>query len=213
MTSVRRWVVATGNGGKLAEIAALLAGAPIELVAQAELGVKPAEELAITFIENALAKARHASQRTGLPAIADDSGLAVDALGGRPGVLSARFAGPDADDRANIARLLESLDAVPPQHRTARFHCVVVALEHPEDPAPCIATGTWAGRIALEPAGDGGFGYDPVFYVPERGCTAAELPAEIKNTLSHRAVALHGLAAALVGRTVGPESGLAPSPP
>jgi len=196
----RRWVVATANPGKLAEIRALLAGLPIELVTQAELGVDAADESAITFVENALIKARHAAARTGLPAIADDSGLTVDALGGLPGVRSARFAGPEADDRANVERLLEALDGVPPERRTARFHCVVVALESAEDPAPIIATGAWPGRIALEPAGTGGFGYDPVFFVEDRGCTAAELPADVKNVISHRAIAFRRLVEALAER-------------
>ncbi|HEX6995790.1 MAG TPA: RdgB/HAM1 family non-canonical purine NTP pyrophosphatase [Gammaproteobacteria bacterium] len=197
MSVGRRWVVATGNPGKLAEIRALLADLPLDLVAQRELGVEPAEESAGTFVENALIKARHAARSTGLPAIADDSGLAVDALGGLPGVRSARFAGPTADDRANVARLLDALAGVPPERRTARFHCVVVAMESADDPAPTIATGSWRGRITLRPAGSGGFGYDPVFFVEDRGCTAAELPAAVKNAISHRAVAFRGLVAAL----------------
>ena len=197
MSRPRRWVVATGNPGKLAEIRALLADVRLELVTQAELGVAAADEPAITFVENALIKARHAARGTGLPAIADDSGLAVDALDGLPGVRSARFAGPGADDRANVARLLAALDGVPPERRRARFHCVAVALEGPDDPAPRIATGSWYGRIALAPAGAGGFGYDPVFFLPERGCTAAELPAGVKNGISHRATAFRRLAAAL----------------
>jgi len=196
----RRWVVATGNRGKLLEIRALLSDLSLDLVAQSDLGVDAPDEPAITFIENALIKARHAARQTGLPAIADDSGLAVDALGGLPGVRSARFAGPDADDRANIERLLDSLEGVPSARRTARFHCVVVALENPDDPAPTIATGTWPGRITREPAGAGGFGYDPVFFVEEHGCTAAELPADVKNAISHRAAAFRGLAAALAAR-------------
>jgi len=196
----RRWVVATGNRGKLAEIRALLSDLPIELVAQSDLGIEAPDEPAITFVENALIKARHAARHTGLPAIADDSGLTVDALGGLPGVRSARFAGPDADDRANVDRLLDALRGVPSELRTARFHCVVVAIERPEDPAPTISTGVWSGRIAHEPAGTGGFGYDPVFFVDGHGCTAAELPAGVKNAISHRAAAFRGLAAALAGR-------------
>jgi len=203
MSSRRRWVVATGNPGKLAEIQALLAELPFDLVAQRELGVEPTDEPAITFIENALIKARHAARSTGLPAIADDSGLAVDALDGLPGVRSARFAGPNADDRANVARLLDALNGVPLERRTARFHCVVVAMEGPDDPAPTIATGSWAGRITFAPAGSGGFGYDPVFFVEEHGCTAAELPPDVKNAISHRAVAFRGLVAALGERLRG----------
>lgn len=193
-----RWVVATGNRGKLKEIAALLRGAPFTLVAQGELGIAPAEETASTFAENAIAKARHASREAALPSIADDSGLVVDALGGRPGVRSARFAGPDATDEANVERLLAALEGVPAARRTARFICVVVAMRRHDDPAPLIASGTWEGRIALAPAGGSGFGYDPVFVVPGRGCTAAELPPDEKNEISHRSAALRDLARRLV---------------
>lgn len=189
-----RWVVATANRGKLAEIEALLDGCGIELVLQGELGVEPADETAPTFVENALIKARHASTRSGLPAIADDSGLCVDALDGAPGVRSARYGGVETDDRRNIERLLEALKDVPPERRGARFQCVVVALQHPEDPAPLIATGKWAGVIASTPAGAHGFGYDPVFVDPATGCTAAELPPDRKNRISHRGAALRELA-------------------
>lgn len=200
MTGERRWVVATGNAGKLAEIQALLEGSGLTLIAQSALGVGPAEETAPTFIENALLKARHASSMAGLPAIADDSGLAVDALDGAPGVRSARFAGAGADSEANVALLLERLDGVPPERRTARFHCVVVAMRAADDPAPLIAAGEWSGRIATAPAGTAGFGYDPVFFDPARGCTAAELPAEIKNAVSHRGAAMRALSDALRAR-------------
>lgn len=189
-----RWVVATANRGKLAEIEPILEGERLSLVAQSELGIEPAEESAATFVENALLKARHASRAAALPAIADDSGLVVDALGGLPGVRSARFAGAGANDTANVERLLNALEGVPGPQRTARFHCVIVAMRSPDDPAPLIASGTWDGRIAERPAGSGGFGYDPVFFVPERGCTAAELPPGVKNELSHRAAALRELA-------------------
>lgn len=188
------WVLATSNRGKVAELTMLLAGAGLTLrvTAQSELGVDSAPETAPTFVENALSKARHAARLTGLPAIADDSGLAVAALGGAPGVRSARFAGEHADDRANNAKLLAAL-ANPALDRSARFHCVLVALEHADDPAPLLATGSWAGEIAHAPKGERGFGYDPVFFVPERKCTAAELTAEEKNRLSHRAAALRQL--------------------
>jgi XTP/dITP diphosphohydrolase len=188
------WVLATGNRGKVAELAALLAEAGLDLrvTAQSELGVSAPPETGATFVENALLKARHAARSTGLPAIADDSGLIVAALGGAPGVRSARFAGEHADDRANVAKLLAALDA-PSLDRSARFHCVLVALEHPEDPAPLIATGSWAGQIARVPQGKGGFGYDPVFFVPEQGRTAAELEAAEKNRVSHRGAALRRL--------------------
>lgn len=195
MSLPRRWVLATGNRGKVTELAALFrdSGVALEFVAQSDLAVPAAPEPAITFVENALGKARHAARLTGLPAIADDSGLAVDALGGAPGVLSARFAGPRADDRANVAKLLAALVAVPPPQRTARFHCVLVALLHPDDPAPTIATGEWRGEIAETERGDNGFGYDPVFVDPTLGRTAAELSATEKNRVSHRGAALRQL--------------------
>jgi XTP/dITP diphosphohydrolase len=189
-----RWIVATGNRGKLAEIETLLRDCGLVLIAQDDVGVEPAQETALTFVENALIKARHAAECSGLPAIADDSGLAVDALRGAPGVRSARYAGPLADDRRNIERLLDALREVPDARRTAHFHCVVVALRHADDPAPLIASGTWSGRIAAAPSGSNGFGYDPVFVDPASGRTAAELSAEAKNDVSHRGAALRELA-------------------
>jgi len=191
-----RWVIATGNPGKLAELRKLFGAAdlgPLELVAQTDLGVPAADETAITFLENALLKARHATRHTGLPAIADDSGLAVAALGGAPGVRSARFAGPAADDRSNVAKLLADLAGVPLGKRAAQFHCVLVVLEREDDPAPVVASGTWEGEIALRPSGTAGFGYDPVFFDPRLGKTAAELPATTKNEISHRGQALRRL--------------------
>ena len=194
MKPAAHWVLATSNRGKVAELSALLAEAGLDLrvTAQSELGVSAPAETGATFVENALLKARHAAQSTGLPAIADDSGLAVAALGGAPGIRSARFAGEAADDRANIAKLLAALGSAS-LDRSARFHCVLVALEHAEDPAPLIATGSWAGQIAHAPKGHGGFGYDPVFLVPELGRTAAELEAAEKNRHSHRGAALRRL--------------------
>lgn len=192
-----RWVLASGNPGKLRELRALTDGLGWTILPQDELGVSSPAETASTFVENALIKARHAARRTGLPAIADDSGLLVDALGGAPGIHSARYAGPQADDRANVAKLLEALGAVPPTARAARFYCVIVALTHAGDPAPVVAAGQWRGRIALEPAGAGGFGYDPVFFDPDLGATAAELPAATKNRVSHRGIALRRLRDAL----------------
>jgi XTP/dITP diphosphohydrolase len=194
--SVRRWVLASGNRGKIHELAALFAEAGLagfELVPQADLGVAPAAETGATFVENALLKARHAAASTGLPALADDSGLAVAALGGAPGVRSARFAGAAADDRANVAKLLAALSGADPAARTAAFHCVLVALRAPDDPAPIIATGCWRGRIALQPVGTHGFGYDPVFFDPALGRTAAQLDAAAKNRVSHRGQALRAL--------------------
>jgi XTP/dITP diphosphohydrolase len=195
-----RWVFASSNRGKLKEIAELLLGAGlgrIELVAQSALGVEPPPETAPTFVENALLKARHAASVTGLPSLADDSGISVEALGGAPGVRSARFAGADADDRANVMCLLAALDGVPRERRRACFYCALVALSSAMDPAPIIATGRWLGEIALEPTGHSGFGYDPVFYDPVLGATAAEIPADVKNRVSHRGQALRALAMAL----------------
>lgn len=184
-----RVVLASGNPGKLRELAAMLGDAGIELVAQDDYGVPAAPETAPTFVENALAKARAAARHAGLAAIADDSGLEVDALGGAPGVRSARFAGAQAGDADNNARLLAELADVPHQARSARYRAVLVYLRHADDPAPLIAEGTWEGRIASAPRGAGGFGYDPLFELDD-GRTAAELPATEKNRLSHRAQAL-----------------------
>lgn len=184
-----RVVLASGNAGKLREFGQMLAGSGVELVAQSELAVEPQPETAPTFVENALAKARNVALATGLPAIADDSGLEVDALDGAPGVHSARYAGAAGDDEANVHKLLAALENVPPQRRTARFRAVLVYLRHAGDPAPLIAQGVWQGRIAAAPRGEGGFGYDPVFELPD-GRTAAELSPDEKNRLSHRAQAL-----------------------
>ncbi len=184
-----RVVLASGNAGKLREFADMLADAGIELVPQSDFAVTPPPETAVTFIENALIKARHAARETGLAAIADDSGLEVDALGGAPGVHSARFAGAHGDDRENNARLLGELDGVPSERRTARYRAVLIHLRAADDPAPIVAEGTWEGRIATAPRGDGGFGYDPLFELSD-GRTAAELPAQEKNLLSHRGKAL-----------------------
>lgn len=197
MIGAERFVLASGNAGKLAEMRALLAPLGVTLVAQTELGVRGPAETGLTFVENALLKARHAALATGLPAIADDSGLVVDALGGAPGVRSARFAGPDATDADNVAKLLAALEGRPDGERAASFHCVLVALAAHDDPAPLIATGIWRGRIAAAPAGRFGFGYDPVFLAPRLGATAAELPPAVKNRLSHRARAARRLRAAL----------------
>jgi XTP/dITP diphosphohydrolase len=159
-------------------------------VAQGDLGVGEAEEPAVTFVENAILKARHAARETGLPALADDSGLAVDALGGRPGVRSARFAGADATDQDNVNALLDAMADVPDGQRGAQFHCVLVYLRHADDPTPIICHGRWPGSILRSPRGEGGFGYDPVFLVPEHGCSAAELSRSEKGDISHRGRAL-----------------------
>ena len=201
MTVPTDWVLATSNRGKAAELAALLAdaGLAIRIRPQGELGVAAPAETGLTFVENALLKARHAARATGLPAIADDSGLVVTALGGAPGIHSARFAGADADDDANIAKLLAAL-ATHMTDRRAHFHCVLVALQHADDPAPLIASGRWAGEVALVARGTGGFGYDPVFFDRTLGVTAAELDAATKNRVSHRGVALRELVELLKNR-------------
>lgn len=190
---IQHIVLASGNAKKVAELQSLLGGLGMSVVPQTELGVTDAEETGTTFVENAIIKARHAARVTGLPAIADDSGLAVDALGGRPGVYSARFAGPNATDQQNLELLLEQMQDVPAGERQATFWCVLVYLRHADDPTPLICTGRWQGEITTEPSGEHGFGYDPVFRVPEAGKTAAELTPAEKNRHSHRASALHQL--------------------
>ncbi|CAI0795581.1 XTP/dITP diphosphatase [Serratia ficaria] len=187
---MQKVVLATGNPGKVRELAGLLADFGLDVVAQTELGVDPAEETGLTFIENAILKARHAAQITGLPAIADDSGLAVDALGGAPGIYSARYAGVDASDQENLDKLLAALKDVPQGSRGAQFHCVLVYMRHAEDPTPLVFHGSWAGEIAFQSAGEGGFGYDPIFYLPELGRSAAELSRDEKSAVSHRGKAL-----------------------
>ena len=183
-------VLASGNAGKLKEFAELLTALPYRIVPQGELGVQDVPETGLTFVENALIKARHASAATGLPALADDSGLIVDALGGAPGLYSARYAGTPTDAAANNAKLLEAMRAIPAGQRSARFYAVIVLLRHPEDPQPLIAEGSWEGEITLAPRGSGGFGYNPVFLDPGYGLTAAEMDANTKNRLSHRGQAL-----------------------
>ena len=192
-----RVVLASANPGKLRELQALLAGSGIEIVAQTDLGIEPVAETGLTFLENALLKARHAAARCGLAAIADDSGLEVDALDGRPGVRSARYAGPEASDADNIARLLADLALVAPEKRTARFRCVLVLVRSASDPAPLICEGVWEGCIKDSPTGANGFGYDPLFLVGDLGLTAAQLSPDLKNRLSHRGQALRRLVAAI----------------
>jgi len=187
---LRTLVLATGNAGKLREISELLAPAGIEVRPQAELGVPEAEETGASFIENALIRARNAARHTGLAALADDSGLAVDALGGAPGIRSARYAGESGDDAANNAKLLAALDGVLPAQRGARFICAMVLVRHAEAPVPMVCVGEWRGLIADADRGENGFGYDPLFIVPERGCHSAELSPADKGQLSHRGRAL-----------------------
>ncbi len=186
-------VVASSNSGKLVEIRELLADNAIELIAQSELGIGDAEETGRTFIENALIKARHASQISGLPALGDDSGLCVDALGGAPGLISARYAGKHGDSAANIAKLLAELRDVPDARRSAHFHCTIVVVRSANDPAPLIAEGRWHGRILDAPRGERGFGYDPIFFDPALNASASELDPPLKNRVSHRGQALSTL--------------------
>jgi XTP/dITP diphosphohydrolase len=188
-----RLVLASSNHGKLAEIEPLLEGSGYTLVAQGELGVSDAIEDGKTFVENALIKARHACAATGLAALADDSGLVVDALGGAPGLLSARYSGAHGDAQANNRKLLEALRDVPEAQRTARFVAVIVLLRHTDDPLPLIAQGVWEGRVLATPRGANGFGYDPVFFDPSLGRGAGELEPELKNRISHRGRALQQL--------------------
>lgn len=196
----RELVLASDNQGKLKELTALLSDSGFGVVGQGDLGVTPAEETGETFVENAILKARNAARQTGRPAIADDSGIEVDALKGAPGVYSARFAGDHATDSANVAKLLSQLADVQLEDRKARFRCLMVYLRRADDPAPLICEGTWSGQITPTPSGENGFGYDPVFWVPEEGCTAAELNPARKNALSHRAQALKKLVAELTTR-------------
>jgi XTP/dITP diphosphohydrolase len=182
-------VLASSNAGKLGELRDLL-GAGFELRAQSEFGVVDAEETGLSFVENAILKARHAARATGLPALGDDSGLCVDALHGAPGLTSARYAGGHGDGEANIDKLLRELDGVADADRAARFVCVLALVRHAGDPMPLIAEGAWEGRILRERRGGNGFGYDPVFFSPAHGCSAAELPPDAKNRDSHRGRAL-----------------------
>ncbi|MAR90778.1 MAG: non-canonical purine NTP pyrophosphatase, RdgB/HAM1 family [Pseudomonadales bacterium] len=196
-------VVATGNRGKLREINQMLNRLGLQARGQGEFQVSEAPETGLSFVENAIIKARHASRVTGKPALADDSGLEVDALQGAPGIYSARYAGENATDQDNLEKLLVALADTPDPERNARFQCVMVYLRHWQDPVPRICQGTWEGRIARAPRGDNGFGYDPVFWVPERDCTAAELTPEVKNRLSHRGQALQQLLAVFTAAQAG----------
>jgi len=194
---MQKVVLATANPGKVREFANLLADVDFKVIAQTELGVHPAEETGLTFIENAILKARHAAQETGLPAIADDSGLAVDELGGAPGIYSARYAGYEASDRQNLDKLLMALKDVPQGSRGAQFHCVLVYMRHAQEPTPLVCHGSWAGEITIRTRGEGGFGYDSIFNLLELGRTAAELSREEKSALSHRGKALKLMLAAI----------------
>ena len=190
-------MLASSNVGKLREINQLIGGLGMEAVPQSDFDVPDADETGLTFVENAILKARHAAHLTGLPAVADDSGLEVDALDGAPGIYSSRFAGVGASDADNVQKLLVELKAVSEDQRTARFQCLMVFMAHAEDPTPLICQGSWEGRILFVPQGENGFGYDPLFWVPGEQCAAAELSSEVKNRLSHRGQALQKLLSAL----------------
>lgn len=196
---MQRVVLASGNAHKLREIGEILAPSGIELVSQTALGIAAVDETGRNFVDNALLKARHAAAQARLPAIADDSGIEVDALAGRPGVHSARYAGPRASDEQNLKKLEQELALVPNDRRGARYVCAMVYVRYATDPSPIVCEGHWAGRIAPERRGGNGFGYDPVFFVPDLGLTAAELDPGVKNALSHRGQALRALVAALLG--------------
>lgn len=183
-------VLASSNPGKIRELRHLLQNLAIDIIPQAELGVSDAEETGLSFIENALIKARHAAKVTGLPALADDAGIAVAALQGAPGIYSARYAGNKASSQENIQKLLLAMQQVPAAERQARFHCVLAFVQHATDPTPLICEGVWHGTVLSEPTGTDGFGYDPIFYIPSEGKSAAELSLAVKNQISHRGQAL-----------------------
>ena len=190
---MKKVVLASGNPGKVREIAEMLKTLDIEIVPQSDFNVPEAEETGTTFVENAIIKARNAAAHTGLPAIADDSGIEVDALHGAPGVYSARYSGPGASDADNNAKMLQALEGVADADRTARYQAILVYMSHADDPTPLISQGSWEGRILEHAQGENGFGYDPIFYVPEYDCSSAELSPELKNQLSHRGKALRQL--------------------
>ena len=199
MSVIKKIVLASGNAGKLRELQETLGSGDVQFIPQSQLGVTEAEETGLSFVENALIKARHACEVTGKAAVADDSGIEVDALNGEPGIYSARYAGIDSTDSdlANNAKLLRKLKQIPEQQRTARFQCVIVYMRQSKDPMPLICQGTWEGRILFAADGDGGFGYDPVFFVPTHNCSAGQLKPEDKNAISHRGQALRQLVLAL----------------
>ena len=197
MSGPDRIVLASSNAGKVREINEMLAGHAVRIISQSEFNVPEVAETGLTFVENALLKARNAARHTGLPAIADDSGIELDALNGRPGIYSARYAGEGASDADNLRKLIDDVKKLPEDRRRCRFVCLMVYLRHAEDPTPLIAEGIWEGIAVTTPRGTNGFGYDPIFYVPIHHCTSAELPPETKNSLSHRGQALRRLVAQL----------------
>ena len=193
MKKIEKIVLASGNAGKVREINKLFAGTSIEIVPQSEFNVPDVPETGTTFVENAIIKARHAAEVTGLPAISDDSGIEVDALDSRPGVYSARYAGEGCNDLDNNNKMLEELKGVAEAQRTARYQCLIVFMRSHTDPVPLITQGSWEGIILEAPEGDGGFGYDPIFYIPSQKCSGGNLPLDVKNTMSHRALALKAM--------------------
>ena len=198
---MQKIVLASSNRGKLNEFNQVLGGLDYEVLPQSKFDVPDADETGLSFVENAIIKARHASRISGLPALADDSGLEVDLLDGAPGIFSARFSGEGATDASNNEKLIAMLSSFPEEERTARFQCLLVFMRHAEDPTPLICQGTWEGRILLEPRGINGFGYDPLFYIPELECCSAELQPEQKNSLSHRGQAVRQLVDRLAARS------------
>lgn len=193
MDKITKIVLASGNTGKIREINRLFTGSGIEIIPQTDLNVPDVPETGSTFVENAIIKARHAAEYTGLPAISDDSGIEVDAINSRPGVFSARYAGENCTDEDNNDLLLKELNGVAEENRTARYQCLIVFMRSHTDPVPIITQGSWEGRILDTRHGNGGFGYDPIFHVPTHNCSGGELPLDVKNTLSHRAIALNAM--------------------
>lgn len=193
----QRIILASNNAGKLREFNRILADRQVEVISQAEFDIPEVEESGLSFVENAILKARNAARHSGLPAIADDSGIEVDALNGAPGIYSARYAGVGASDQQNLQKLLQDMEAVPDAERSARFRCLLVYLRHAEDPTPQIFQGTWEGTILHQARGKNGFGYDPIFLVPDHQCSSAELEPDLKNRISHRGQAMQKLLAGL----------------
>jgi XTP/dITP diphosphohydrolase len=193
LSDLKKIVLASNNEGKVREINAMLAGHNLQIISQSEFSVPEIEETGLTFVENAILKARNAASHTGLPAIADDSGIEIPALNGQPGIYSARYAGIGASDEENLYKLIDEIRKLPEEKRQARFICLMVYMRHAEDPVPLIAEGIWDGIAVTEPKGKNGFGYDPMFFVPTHQCMSAELPPEVKNSISHRGQALKKL--------------------
>lgn len=202
MTDIKDWVLASANKGKIRELQDMLGGLGINIIPQQDLGIEDAEETGLTFVENAILKARHAAEKSGLPAIADDSGLEVDYLKGAPGIYSARFSGKGATDQSNLDKLMSEMQGVPANRRYARYQTVIAIMAHATDPTPIICQGTWEGEITFEEKGTEGFGYDPVFKPADTDCHAAELEKSVKNTISHRGKAINQLLEKLKHKTL-----------